>query len=318
MELLVSGSANGESLVLVLEDWVCVVDSHRVKGSNPVVKYLDQNEVLKIDLLVITHPHFDHYEGVDDYEKYQIGKLLLFPDLGLTQQKKMLRLWIEESQNNQLSANSLVQTENDNLTKLMKVISKWRSKLGRNFEIVSQAMPIKVNHSEIIVEAVGPFSYIYSEEMDKLTQKAFNNSLTLKDAAKADNYNSLSICLSITWREFKVLLLADATDKTLSEIQQITNLGPYDLVKVAHHGSVNGNPLSFWKFISSQGKATKAVVTHHGRHKLPQDSVLDMIRDEVNSCGGSLHLVDFDKIAPRGILFKFDNINQKVTSSPWK
>ncbi|MBQ2676852.1 MAG: MBL fold metallo-hydrolase [Clostridia bacterium] len=68
----------GDSAVIMSDNTVTVIDAGPGKYANDVVDYLKQQNITKIDNLILTHPHEDHIGGADDVVKsFEVGKVYM-------------------------------------------------------------------------------------------------------------------------------------------------------------------------------------------------------------------------------------------------
>lgn len=65
----VFGGTMGESIVVEFPDGTCgVIDCHTQSGTNleknPVCCFLSQRRIKQLDFVCLTHPHDDHFSGL--------------------------------------------------------------------------------------------------------------------------------------------------------------------------------------------------------------------------------------------------------------
>ena len=87
------GPRPGEAQVIALPDgrWV-VIDGCVQHGVNLPLALLREHEVNRVDLLIITHPDFDHYRGLAELiEAVEVGDVWRYPGLA-TQREAVARL----------------------------------------------------------------------------------------------------------------------------------------------------------------------------------------------------------------------------------
>ena len=68
----------GHATLIRTDSKTVLVDGGETDQSYKLMEYLEQNNVEKIDLVVATHPHTDHYGGlIDVLNKYEVTELIL-------------------------------------------------------------------------------------------------------------------------------------------------------------------------------------------------------------------------------------------------
>lgn len=295
MEILVFGCSNGESIIIRIHDWICVVDSFVVDKKNPCYEYLKKNKITDVDLLVITHPHADHYDGVKDFTNLNVKKFILFNNSALVFQKALLKLWGES---NDQAVKDWLEKERDKLKDLRTASDFFKDSCKSNYIVAARdavgafTIKEKVAGKDLTIRTLTPHAHLIDEPLERIARAAKNGELQLKTISKTDDQNIYSTTLEITYDDKSILLLADVDNKNISQLldDNVLDVG-YDVIKVSHHGSKNGNPPRLWEKIKLQTKPSLAIVTNHATHSLPEDAILKRIETAVTQNGGQLEVV---------------------------
>lgn len=60
----------GDSIVIEWthnnEKLIGIIDCHRYQGFNPTLEFLKSNQIAKIEFIILTHFHYDHFSGMAD------------------------------------------------------------------------------------------------------------------------------------------------------------------------------------------------------------------------------------------------------------
>ena len=71
----------GNSILIVAPQKIVMIDFGEKDMGTKVVRYLDELGIQKIDLLVESHPHDDHYGGMEAVVRHVITEAALMPDV---------------------------------------------------------------------------------------------------------------------------------------------------------------------------------------------------------------------------------------------
>jgi competence protein ComEC len=221
-----------------------VIDAVRPKKVKAVLQALRPD--MQIAHLIVTHPHNDHYDGVD----------MLLSDFHV-QRVTLPPFWHEAG------------------TAGYHALVNKMSALGTPVRFLSgyeRAFPDSVTfppaESELMLETLGPS----------------NSSLdVLKDAGVLDP-NHLSIITRLTYGRFSAVIAADAQMENWDQFDREGMFEKKcDVLRAAHHGSKRG---SQWERLERlQAKLVVVSSDPGGRHKLP-DLVGSAIFMELGQLGG--------------------------------
>ncbi len=305
MKIEVFGSHNGEAIVLHQEgEWTCVIDSFEYSGENPVKKYLNKLEINEIDLLIVTHPHDDHYNGVHSiWDEFDVKCVYDYQDEGYKYIIKVIDVLKKAYKSDEEPVSEILTTKLRRFKKYAKFRKEARSSLQGNYAkalyqpfssklLVHQSANLKV---EMVVMA--PFSHLYGDYIEELKIKAKNGNINIDLIEhKNENPNTFSqVNFFIINDQYKLLFLADATNDVLElMIPEIEKELPIDFIKASHHGSPNGNLEKFWKLISNQKKTCNVAITRHENHDLPEIDTYSMIHRNIAITGGIVKSVEKD------------------------
>lgn len=245
-------------------EFVILVDG----GTSQTFRYFLKNEleqILKIDLLILTHIDSDHIAGLISFFKSSlIGSILID------------EIWINHPEIVDVDNDELIsKKQGDTLFDLIRVkkpdtklkeISTDDSLLERNglkFTILSPTADIKnelikqwkcseLPKEENIKVNISSQKDSYSEPLESLNMIPFAPENNLK----SDIYNSSSISFLLESKDMSLLLLADSRpeviEKSLRDIgfseEEPLNV---DYLKVSHHGSLNNTSQSLLSIIKT-------------------------------------------------------------------
>ena len=230
----------GDSIIIEWEDdkkGIGVLDCNIYRGRNSILEYIKSKEIKKIEFIILSHPHHDHFSGILEllnyckeqnvYIKYFIHTCGSVPGFlkGATKSviaEKELAQLFKFIKNNHVSMNMNV--------------SSIQSDLPANYIPLSKNHLLKFlspSHKEI-TDNISGSNYNFNEESSENNPKA----------------NLLSTVIKITATEGYVLLTSDAPKTVLIRIDTKLSIELEDKILLGqspHHGAKSNHNNSFWK-----------------------------------------------------------------------
>lgn len=250
LELYFFNVGHGDSIAIKFPDetWG-VIDCNRNKGERipQVLSFLKKQKINKLNFICITHPHSDHYNGIDmlvEYFEKNIDKFILY---GLTANDK----------------------ERNTSTSLGRAISKFVEINKKNIadKFILAECGKKYKFSGIDLCCLNPTGEILNE-------------LRIKQIYNASNvmYNDTSVVFFVNHAGKKILLNADSSLKNWCKI--FSNNSDYlsDIIKISHHGSKENNSEKLLSSLIKSGSVS--IISTDGGVKystIPSNEVIDYI-----------------------------------------
>lgn len=265
-EIIVFGPGYGESILLHLPffGWV-VVDSCQVKhGSAPIVlplEYLKKIGVEKIQFLILTHPHGDHFDGMDlliDHFLGRIGVVCRYAGEGLKEFAQYLtKIAITKS------------AKEPPISMILKKIDEAKKcganslKLSARTLLLDKSTPSENDGNEVKLEilSLSPSDNSQVKYQNKFKQALSKITIGEKtgEEIKETNENNIAVALLFTVNNIKFILGSDVIIEEWEEILKYEHQKKLecDVIKVPHHGSKNAFYDKAW--IEFKGKKSKLI-----------------------------------------------------------
>jgi ribonuclease BN (tRNA processing enzyme) len=277
------GMRFGESTLVEFNDGnFGLIDSCRGESLSPR-QFLLNHPGKKLLFSLVTHPHRDHYLGMNDIiSHYKPPFLARYHGLHDSQWEICFTASHEKSDANR------DQTENEE-AELRALLDNYE------WERFSSSQSIfSIPDQDIELKALTPtpakISKIISqsENLYRTSKSGMVSRAALRKANRDLNYWSIATLLR--HKRFKALFLSDVVGNTLKEIiedPRISNdwLHDIDFVKISHHGGSGANPVMkdgkrLFELLKDNSKNKEGViaVATHWRNKLPKLSTLKAIR----------------------------------------
>lgn len=237
-----------------------VVDCNWADASSvpPALRQLQEWGVETLDLLVLTHPHQDHFMGLSAIARHFMGggrRLLRWCDFGLD-----LRLVADRRH----AARSRARQE---LYDLHALVHEAEVGVRPRYIPVRSPFPARPLLPGATLVALAPAPPTWGEEHARLT------------SGQALRPNRLSSAFLVRGASWALLLCGDLEVEdwrlALSRAQGIDLCS--DVVKVGHHGAPNGNPPELWSAVRVPGHTTHAVISTRGSRLHPTEPSLRTI-----------------------------------------
>lgn len=298
MKIYVFGGHDGEAIVIEIEEWLCVIDAFEHDSRVPVVEFLDLVFPSRpIDLLVVTHPHTDHYSGIDTLFRARTVRMMMpYANEGVVFLQTAYNILNEAFQSNDIVQAALPQM-NRAITRLHQTFADAKRQLRANYFPAQRHAPSgsvlrqKLKNGKFLeIKCRGPYPHLMSDPMQKLKLAAKQNSIRADILTGSNSSPNLySTVLEICYDGRRHVFFADATNAMMQEfLNHDLGATALDFVKVAHHGSKEGGLRAFWDQVALQVKPCVAVTSNHKRHKLPTPSISKIIDAAVTQTGGTM------------------------------
>lgn len=189
----------------------------------------------KLDMLVATHPDFDHIGGAKAVmTRFSLTKLLLVPDAKDTDG---FRAFHETVLRKREEGTELVFPVSGDIG-LLTATMRYAVLTPDAETVFTQDM---LDTSAVSVTNYSTLPNVYTTEM---TETTLSDALALH-SAKINNYNDRSISLLFTIEDVIVLLAADIEKDTERALQTNSMLTDVSILKVAHHGAKTSSTAPF-------------------------------------------------------------------------
>lgn len=241
MKITYKDVGQGDSIIL---EWnkegtkkVAVIDCNKKGKLNPVLQHIITQKYYEIDLLVLSHPHRDHYSGFLQLLEYIEKNKIIVKKLAHT-----LHL-----------AGGFVywkyfEVGNTDSKLLAKIVSKWSTLkeqgLIKKIILLSQEMPLKLE-DDINLICLAPSNddaLIFQNHVKYQPEK------NIKESSQAANH--LSTIFSLCINENYLLFTADAEISALNRAKKnfkdlLSN--KFQVCQIPHHGSEKNYDIEFWE-----------------------------------------------------------------------
>lgn len=283
LEVHVFGSSgSGEAILLRLPDtrWAaidsCASRDYVSDKNHPAIRYLNTRSVKSLAFVMLTHPHLDHYWGMNGYfDDFDVENFFVSNAISVQELSQIVQADYEEAVKNSCPQKQKNQIE------LLNCYANWRKK--------SKGPPSKAGSRHTIYPKVLPknpsFEILAFSPCEKEVEK-YQNGLrkTVEDpTAQPSHFNLISIGLIFKSKHFNVVLGGDVEVKNWEAALQIFGQHlPSKLVKVSHHGSSNGKCDGLWERFS-EGQKPIAVVTGFAKYNLPDPKTITLIKQHAEA-----------------------------------
>jgi beta-lactamase superfamily II metal-dependent hydrolase len=218
----------------------CNLDS---KYENQVVKHIEIIDPEKIDFVILTHPHDDHYSGFLELFKY------------IEDKKLKCSYFIHSCSNIKeiLTAPSIASTLSENeLSNLGKLYTNaynlYTKNLIDNYNSISASDYYKIDLDSLVLEFYSP-----SQKEINDFNKSEHTVKQPKDGRRNSNYNYLSTLIKLSYQDTSILLTSDIKSSSFKRIigkQPTTHFFKnLKLIQIPHHGGTSSYYKPFWEKI---------------------------------------------------------------------
>jgi len=288
-ELTFFGPGLGESVVVHLPGvgWG-VIDSCEFGTANqrivPPLKYLVSQNVTKLAFLVLTHPHADHYKGMEKIVDHYLGKIDRVCRYAGDSVRELRTYLVNKGQKGiGGGAAALAKV----FIALKKAIESGAD--GRHLGAMTQVIPrMKATEAdtefEVEVLSLSPSSEDEDTYADALRKAFPERNKPLREIPDKD-HNLIATAIRISVGNTVAILGSDVEKGNSRSSGWRGIVGSLDVpelsvqaLKVPHHGSSNAHYQKAWDKHCSLGKITSIVTPYaRGTHPLPSKEDIERI-----------------------------------------
>jgi beta-lactamase superfamily II metal-dependent hydrolase len=259
-----------------------LVDSKRIKKSgievNPAFDFLKKRGVKRLEAIVVTHLHFDHYLGIEDFIKnFEIGKLVVPPFYHV--ESKNVKKDIFDKLRKKLE-DVADKTDSKEIENRLKSLGHILSFILKNEDKVETANGKEEilrfpNIPELDCRVYLPLTKMKGVLYQKIKDEKFNYDIW-------PEMNDMSLAISVEYLGYKTLLSGDATKRQFQDHQRqmatagVKNLAT-DVLKVSHHGSRENCSEEIFSYVfRNNGRDKYSIVSANGRSH-PHKEYFDLV-----------------------------------------
>ncbi len=214
-----------------------------------VLKFLIKNNVEKLNFICITHPHQDHFDGVDVITEHYKGKIEQFVIFDTTLSSAFAKQELP-------------------LMKALRIFMAHRQK-GQK--------PVRAAGRDEI--SINGFSVKILNPKVEISEEVFAKYFSEKDRSA---FNKLSVVMHFEYGGKQILLNADVPTKECKDFLACNKILA-DVVKISHHGSRHNNPDDI--LISMNNKNCIAIISSDENQpypSIPHPDVLNCLKDTIH------------------------------------
>lgn len=237
-----------------------IIDCNIHENTNPLLEDIKLKNVKKLDFLILSHLHYDHYSGIADILEHCLTNKItinLFLHTFTTDFTRILDIIVKSIK---------VKVNTERLLELIDICQKNDTILEMD-QVSHNFSPIKLFGSTTLSfkAPTGKDSFNLSKQ-----RVAYDNGST-----KIPDFNMMSTVIEITNSKESIILTSDATKKTLKRITGVIKTTAV-LIQVPHHGSVYNLKIPFWRAIKKTHNCPAVFsVGDVKKDKLPNIEVVD-------------------------------------------
>jgi len=273
MKITFKNVGQGDSILL---EWqrdteshsrIGIIDCKKIGNINPTLEHIKKISISKIDFIVLSHPHHDHYSGMLELLDYC--------------EEKGIRInkFINSAGDNDSYLHWFGKDDNDSQKLLEQIYNKcihmFESELINSIGKPFYGMPLRINND---------FTIFCLSPSDAETALYYNRVELYRevDEQKASQWaNVLSTVFLIkSNEEHYCILTSDATIEVFDRIRanDMHHLGQSRLLlsQIPHHGSKDNHQIRFWNQLTYQSN-TPAIISagKHGKYNHPHKIVIN-------------------------------------------
>ncbi len=251
LELYFFNVGHGDSIAIKFpnNEWG-VIDCTLCDGqSEPnVLRFLKRNNVKHLKFVCVTHPHIDHFLGMERIVKHyrnNIDNFILFHD----------------------GQNSVYERQDSSLKRALDAFVNFS-----NSKIILASAREKYKVGDLEINLLNPNSQI--------TEELFRSYFT---GRQKYILNKLSVVMYFEYQGRHVLLNADVPRKACRNFLKTTPVRA-DILKISHHGSIHNNSESLLTDIGREGCIS--IISSDGNQKypsVPHEDVLNCLEQRLHS-----------------------------------
>ena len=242
---------------------------------HPLAEYLDTNPVDTIEFVVLTHPHDDHFLGIQRILTSHGQKIKHFYDCGVDPRHVAVKSCLADSDDNRRAFKEL---------EAIREFRRKRSMKGRVFSISNPDVVIFRDATlDVEISSVAPpgdsagrveqaLTQYYSRLIRALKKSGSNEQYERPVPASTMDLNLLSSAFLVRVGGSRMLIGGDVLRSSWNTLLGSGMRIDSEVVLLSHHGSYTGFPKKWWGNGFGASKAL-ALVSGEGRHQ-PSPSVV--------------------------------------------
>jgi competence protein ComEC len=234
----------------------------------PVAELMALYALKGIDVVALTHPHTDHYLGMEDFIKEYADEITSFWDSGLPAIREFAR---KREERNPRSRSSLS----------LAAVYRWFDTNKKQLAYSRfEAKRSLIETADLSLTCLSP---------DLKAVIGINNAITEYTSGistSLPNFNEVSGVIAAFYGSTCLIFGADATSKCWDVIiETLKSLRlrrvKHTIVKVPHHGSRRDNPKTGWDYLKKNLSATHAVISVGKKNRFghPHAETVGMLLD---------------------------------------
>ena len=252
LELYFFNVGHGDSIAIKFPsgEWGlidCCKNTNEIEPN--VLKFLKKQDVKRLSFICITHPHEDHFYGIDNVVEY----------FGADNIDKFILYGIMTGSSNETDPNS----------SLLKALKEYLSPLSakkRKEKMLIANKGLNFSIDEVSIDCYNPNDIIRAD-------------LQLASYIKTrQSFNKLSIVLLLKYNDVKVLFTGDAEPNNLLKNEELL----CDVVKIPHHGSKNNNTNAVLNSIVRPNTST-SIISAGKLYQLPDQEVVSYLENVIKT-----------------------------------
>lgn len=268
LKLTVFGPGFGEAIVgEVAERYLFQVDCCAPAAA--YVKTLHDVRQPELGFIVLTHPHYDHYQGMPDVLGLPFGKLCRFGGVHAEDVRRLVGA--EEYRGHNRNWRDAQRQFMDLMRRWNSVDAASRRRVQLDTVIEERLFKFEDGVVKLRVSALGPSEASIDEFHVGLARL---NSGKREPWHTAEECNAISVILSVEWGATRILLAADAPGRAIERVNGET----YHVLKIPHHGSRGSCPPAAIDRLMDGSENSVAVIAPFWARGLPKEEDVDKLR----------------------------------------
>jgi beta-lactamase superfamily II metal-dependent hydrolase len=272
MKITYKDVGQGDSILLEWENdgvkKIAIIDCNKKGKANPVLEHIIKNRYSEIELIVLSHPHRDHFSGLFQLFNYTEKKGIIIKNFAHTLHWSATNYW------------KYFEVSSSDTRLLSKTISKWgdlkKKKLITRFHGLQDNVSLPIDE-DLSLSFLSP-CHGDAEEFQRIVENDADGNI--KEASQAANHLSTVILLSKS--DLNILFTSDAEvlnlQNILSQYPKLFEKRLFQLCQLPHHGSVKNHFHNFWQIVKTdhiQGRHAIASAGKHRTYNHPSFEVLE-------------------------------------------
>lgn len=271
MKVTFKNVGQGDSIILEWEsegiNKIGIIDCNRVRKENPVLQYLIEKDVKKIEFIIISHPHDDHYSGFKELLEHVEKNDIFITWFGHTLENLEVGYWKFFELGHEATRDLDIIIKKGFALQQKGLLARWEIIGGNSYLEIEKNIFLQSfspSHQEIQ-------AYKKIVKLDAVTN--------FKEASSAANL--LSTVFKLTKDDKNILLTSDAVYNTFERIEnegKINNV-EFELIQAAHHGSIKNYHAAFWSNRNLKKEKKNAIISagENLKYKHPDFDTIQLI-----------------------------------------